>query len=138
MGRTLDTGAPLTGQEEFDAPDYEAKDSYGLPVIDPSSHMARSTAPADHPEQLILRRVFNYDLAPEPNSEQLSNAGLVFICFQKNPDLQFTPIQQRLDEADRLNQWITHIGSAVFFMPPGTDPDDPARDEFWGAGLLQA
>ncbi len=138
VGRTLDTGAPLTGTDEFDDPDYTATDSYGLPVIDPVSHMARSKPAEGHPEQDILRRPYNYDLEPDPTSEELSNAGLVFICFQKNPDLQFTPIQQRLDEADRLNQWITHIGSAVFFMPPGTDPDDPGKDEFWGAGLLQA
>lgn len=136
VGRTLDTGAPLTGTDEFDEPDYSATDRFGLPVIDPVSHMARSRPAEGHPEQVILRRVYNYDLEPDPTSEELSNAGLVFICFQKNPDLQFTPIQQRLDEADRLNQWITHIGSAVFFMPPGTDPSDPTSDDFWGAGLL--
>ncbi|MFP7364708.1 Dyp-type peroxidase [Corynebacterium callunae] len=136
VGRTLDTGAPLTGTAEFDAADFTATDSVGLPVIDPASHMARSRASEDHPEQKILRRVFNYDLPPDPTSEQLSNAGLVFICFQKNPDLQFTPIQQRLDEQDRLNQWISHIGSAVFFIPPGTNPEDSSADEFWGARLL--
>lgn len=138
VGRTLDTGAPLTGTDEFDEPDYSATDSYGLPVIDPVSHMARSKPAEGHPEQVILRRVYAYDLEPDPTSEELSNSGMVFICFQKNPDLQFTPIQKRLDEGDRLNQWITHIGSAVFFLPPGTDPDDPDRDAFWGAGLLQA
>lgn len=136
VGRTLDTGAPLSGGDEFSEADYSARDSYGLPLIDPASHMARSRAPENNPEQVILRRVFNYDLPPDPTSEELSNAGLVFICFQKNPDLQFTPIQQRLDEQDRLNQWITHIGSAVFFIPPGTDPNDSSRDDFWGAGLL--
>lgn len=138
VGRTLDTGAPLTGTDEFDEPDYSATDSYGLPVIDPVSHMARSKPAEGHPEQVILRRVYAYDLEPDPTSEELSNSGMVFICFQKNPDLQFTPIQKRLDEGDRLNQWITHIGSAVFFIPPGTDPGDPDRDTFWGAGLLQA
>ncbi|NLZ57325.1 MAG: Dyp-type peroxidase, partial [Corynebacterium sp.] len=138
VGRTLDTGAPLTGTDEFDEPDYSATDSYGLPIIDPVSHMARSKPAEGHPEQVILRRVYAYDLEPDPTSEELSNSGMVFICFQKNPDLQFTPIQKRLDEGDRLNQWITHIGSAVFFIPPGTDPGDPDRDTFWGAGLLQA
>lgn len=137
VGRTLDSGAPLTGGDEFTDPNFEARDSYGLPVIDPASHMARSRAPEAHPEQVILRRSFNYDLPPDPTSEELSNAGLVFICFQKNPDKQFTPIQQRLDDHDRLNQWITHIGSAVFFIPPGTNPDDPHSDDFWGAGLLK-
>ncbi|MCK7641547.1 Dyp-type peroxidase [Corynebacterium sp. CCM 8835] len=144
MGRTLDSGAPLTGEREFDTPDFEATDSYGLPVIDPASHVARSTNPKDAPHQKIRRRAFNYDLPPEPESGQTSNAGLIFICFQKNPLDQFVPIQRRLDEKDRLNQWITHIGSAVFACPPGvadeergTARNDTGRDAYWGATLLE-
>ncbi|KQB86508.1 Dyp-type peroxidase [Corynebacterium lowii] len=133
VGRTLDSGAPLSGGEEHTPADFEARDGYGLPAIDPNSHMARATAPADHPEQKILRRPYNWDIAPEPGAEDRSNSGQIFICFQKNPMVQFTPIQQRLDEADRLNQWITHIGSAVYFIPPGTDA---GRGDFWGAELL--
>ncbi|APT84882.1 peroxidase [Corynebacterium aquilae DSM 44791] len=136
FGRKLDTGAPLTGQEEFQAPDYEATDEYGLPVIDPMSHMARSTNPADKPGQRILRRAYNYDQPPVPGSESTSNAGLVFICFQRNPEEQFTPIQQRLDEADRINQWITHIGSAVFLIPGGVG-EQPHQDTYWGQSLLE-
>lgn len=132
MGRRLDNGAPLTGKEEFDVADFEATDEFGLPVIDRQSHMARAIAPKEHPEQALLRRAYNYDLPVEPGSEQTANAGLVFVCFQKNPKLQFEPIQERLDEADRLNQWIEHIGSAVFFIPPGT-----SDGEYWGAALLE-
>lgn len=131
MGRRLDNGAPLTGKEEFDKADFDAVDEFGLPVIDKHSHMARAVAPKDHPEQKLLRRAYNYDLPVEPGSEQTANAGLVFICFQKNPKRQFEPIQQRLDEADRLNQWIEHVGSAVFFIPPGV-----SNGKFWGAELL--
>ncbi|MEZ2121183.1 Dyp-type peroxidase [Corynebacterium sp. CCM 9203] len=144
MGRTLESGAPLTGSDEFDAPDFGARDSYGLPVIDPASHVARSTNPVDEPYQKIRRRAFNYDLPPEPGSGQSSNAGLVFICFQKNPLDQFVPIQQRLDEKDRLNQWIVHVGSAVFACPPGVQEGKPGdgrtqggRDLYWGAALLE-
>ncbi|WP_225990210.1 Dyp-type peroxidase [Corynebacterium sp. 11A] len=133
VGRTLDNGAPLTGGDEHSPADFEATDKFGLPVIDPMSHMARSHPPADKPQQKILRRPYSYDLQPEPGSEQLSNSGLLFICFQKNPDEQFTPIQRRLDEGDRLNQWITHIGSSVFFIFPGTTEDD-----YWGRGLLES
>lgn len=134
MGRKLDSGAPLTGEEEFDAPDFEAVDEFGLPVIDKMSHMARATMPTGHPEQRIRRRAYNFDVPVEPGSEQTSNSGLIFVCFQKNPRLQFEPIQERLDEGDRLNQWITHVGSAVFFVPPGTQ----GEEEYWGAALLQA
>lgn len=138
VGRRLSDGAPLTGDNEFDAPDLDARDEYGLPVIDMNSHMARAMPPADHPEQKFLRRPYNYNLPPEPGSEQLSNAGLVFLAYQKDPDVQFTPVLRRLLEADRLNEWTTHIGSAVYWIPPGTaDPGSgEARDAFWGETVL--
>lgn len=133
VGRTLRSGAPLSGGEEHTAADFQARDEYGLPTIDPNSHMARAVPPRDHPEQRILRRPYNWDIAPEPGGEDRSNSGQIFICFQKDPTVQFTPIQQRLDGADRLNQWITHIGSAVYFVPPGTGE---GRGDFWAAELV--
>lgn len=138
VGRRLSDGAPLTGDNEFDAPDLDARDEYGLPVIDMNSHMARAMPPADHPEQKFLRRPYNYNLPPEPGSEQLSNAGLVFLAYQKDPDVQFTPVLRRLLEADRLNEWTTHIGSAVYWIPPGTAQpgSGEARDAFWGETVL--
>lgn len=138
LGRTLDNGAPLTGENEFDEPDFEATDKFGLPVIDHQSHVFRAKQADGHPEQRILRRPYNYDIAPEPGSEQLSNSGLVFICYQKDPVTQYHPIQQRLDEADRMNEWITHIGSAVYWMPPGTSADGSTGDAYWGQRLLEA
>lgn len=147
VGRDLAEGAPLTGDDEFDQPDFARVDQTGLPVIDPASHIARARAPEGHPEQVIRRRAYNYDLPPDPGVSRtmqtegvpvLSNSGQVFICFQQDPTQQFVPIQQRLDEADRLNQWITHIGSAVYAVPPGVDGAGDGRDTYWGATLLEA
>ncbi|WP_291313711.1 Dyp-type peroxidase [Corynebacterium sp. UBA2622] len=139
VGRSLHDGSPLTGGGEFAAPDMKATDEYGLPVIDKNSHMARAMPPEDHPEQRFKRRPYNYNLPPEPGSGQLSNVGLIFVAFQKDPDRQFTPVQARLNESDRLNTWITHIGSSVYWIPPGTtrgaSPSD-ARDSFWGETVL--
>ncbi|HHU44093.1 MAG TPA: Dyp-type peroxidase [Actinomycetales bacterium] len=132
-GRTLDTGAPLGGTDEFEPVDLEATDEYGLPIIDRNSHVARSMPPKEYPNQRILRRVYNYDLPPEPDGRFTSNTGLIFICYQKNPLEQFHPIQERLAERDRLNEWIFHIGSAVFAMPRGTS--DP--EEYWAQDLLE-
>ena len=129
-GRALDTGAPLTGEEEFDEADFDARDEYGLPIIDPNSHMAR--AHSTDPGERIYRRPYNYDMPPGPDSRGTSNAGQIFICFQQDPLRQFDPIQKRLDESDRLNEWITHIGSAVFAIPHGT-----AEHEYWGQDLLE-
>ena len=136
VGRKLADGAPLTGEDEFDAPDMEALDEYGLPVIDKNSHMARAMPPADHPEQKFLRRPYNYSLPPAPG--ELSDAGLVFLAYQKDPDVQFTPVLQRLLEVDRLNEWTTHIGSAVYWIPPGTRKPggEASGDAYWGETVL--
>lgn len=137
VGRDLVHGAPLSGGDEFTPADFQAADASGLTLIDPNSHMARATPPAGHPEQRILRRPFNWDIQPDPATGATSNTGQIFICFQKDPTRQFIPIQRRLDQADRLNEWITHIGSAVYFVTPGVSASDPGRDAYWGAGLLE-
>jgi len=117
VGRTLDSGAPLTGVLETDEPDFDALTPIGFPVIAEYSHIRR--ARSDNPRQRILRRSYNYDLPPADGT--VSNAGLIFTSFQADVDEQFTPIQQRLDELDLLNEWITHIGSAVFAVLPGCE-----------------
>jgi len=127
VGRFQSTGAPLTGADEFDEPDFEAKDAIGFPVIPEFSHLRRSR-PED-PAQRIFRRGYNYDQTPPAGI--LSDAGLVFVSFQADVDGQFVPIQRRLDELDLLNQWTTPIGSAVFAVPPGC-----AEGGFIGEGIL--
>lgn len=115
VGRFQSTGAPLTGADEFDEPDFDARTAIGFPVIPEFSHLRRSRS--DDPEQRIFRRAFNYD--DTPAAGEISNAGLIFVSFQADVDRQFTPIQRRLDELDLLNEWTTPIGSAVFAAPPG-------------------
>lgn len=117
VGRRLDNGAPLTGSEEHDEPDFEAVGAAGFPVIPAFSHLRR--ARSDDPRQRILRRSYNYELPPTAGDGTLSDSGLVFGSFQADLLGQFLPIQQRLAELDLLNQWTTPIGSAVFAVPPG-------------------
>ncbi|MCQ9371222.1 Dyp-type peroxidase [Corynebacterium sp. 35RC1] len=136
VGRTLDTGAPLGGSDEFDQANFDARDEHGLPVIDPRSHMALAAPPGGQPEQRMRRRAYNYFQPPVPGSEQLSNAGLLFACFQKDPRTSFIPIQRRLDQSDRLNEWITHVGSAVYAIFPGVGQTQ-GQDRFWGQRLLE-
>lgn len=129
IGRTLDTGAPLTGNSEHDAPDFEATNEVGLPVIPPQSHMARAF-PEERAETM-LRRPYNYDESPPPG--QVSDSGLLFAAYVADPVRQFVPVQRRLAEADMLNEWTVPVGSAVFALPPG------AREGgFVGEGLFAA
>jgi deferrochelatase/peroxidase EfeB len=57
--------------------------------------------------------------------------GLLFICYQRDPRRQFIPIQRQLAALDSLNQFISHIGSAIFACPPGGAPG-----AYVGEGLL--
>jgi deferrochelatase/peroxidase EfeB len=45
--------------------------------------------------------------------------GLLFAAYQADADRAFVPVQRRLQGKDALNRWITHVGSAVFALPPG-------------------
>ncbi len=118
VGRTLAHGAPLTGTDEFDEPDFEATTAIGFPVIPAFAHIRR--ARGDSGEK-IFRRGYNYD--DTPDTGDVSRSGLLFVSFQADVDRQFVPMQQRLDELDLLNEWTTPIGSAVFAIPPGCDED---------------
>lgn len=118
VGRLQSNGAPLTGTDEFDEPDFEAKTAIGFPVIPEFSHLRR--ARSENPAERIFRRGYNYDGAPAAG--QISDSGLIFVSFQADVSRQFTPLQRRLDELDLLNEWTTPIGSAVFAMPPGCQP----------------
>jgi deferrochelatase/peroxidase EfeB len=93
----------------------------------PNAH-ASLAAPVVDTER-ILRRSYAYDAGADPNG--LLDAGLVFLCFQRDPGRQFVPIQRRLAERDALNAFCQHTASAVFACPPAA-----AAGSWLGAGLL--
>ena len=80
--------------------------------------------------EFILRRGYSYTDGIDGRTGEL-DAGLFFICFQRDPRRQFVPIQARLAANDALGEYIRHTGSAVFACPPGTRPDGS-----WGDGLI--
>jgi len=114
VGRTLSNGAPLTGSEEFDEPDFDATTAIGFPVIPPFAHIRRARGEG---RERIFRRAYNYD--ERPAGGDVSESGLIFVSFQADIERQFVPMQRRLDELDLLNEWTVPIGSAVFAIPPG-------------------
>jgi len=118
MGRDLAHGAPLTGGGEHDAPDFDARDSLGLPIIPDFAHMRR--AHATGAEDVIARRGYNYE--SDADAEGVAEAGLLFEAFAHDPLKQFVPIQQRLSQMDMMNLWTTPVGSAVYAIPPGCQP----------------
>lgn len=145
FGRTLTDGLPLTGGDEFTAVDRFAVDDKGFPVIAPNAHAGR--AQARHASERMLRRPFNYVYEPAgsgggPGTGADTDAGtgadtepeqgLLFAAYQADLATAFVPVQKRLDESDALNSWITHIGSAVYAIPPGI-----AEGSYPGQALLE-
>ncbi|WP_374717679.1 iron uptake transporter deferrochelatase/peroxidase subunit [Neobacillus sp.] len=118
FGRYRDNGAPLGQKNEFDSPDFSQKNKNGEYVIPADSHMR--VAHGDGTQQ-ILRRGYSYSNGMDGKTGNF-DAGLLFICFQRKPSKQFIPIQQRLAKMDKLNEYISHRGSAIFACLPGTKP----------------
>jgi deferrochelatase/peroxidase EfeB len=116
IGRDKYRGAPLGGSEEFESLDLEAEVS-GKPVIPVDAHVRLASASANDGER-ILRRGYSFTDGVDESLGELE-AGLFFICFQRDPERQFVAIQRRLGSSDALNEYIKHVGSAVFAVPPG-------------------
>ena len=100
FGRYKESGAPFGKQNEFDEVDLSL-----LPV---DSHV-RLAKEVNLP---ILRRSYSYSDGIDPKTGQF-DAGLLFIAFQKDPD-RFVKIQTNLGADDKMNEYVTHIGSGLF------------------------
>lgn len=118
FGRKRHSGAPLTGGKEFDEIDLKAKDSHGEYIIDKDAH----TRLAKEANTSILRRAFNYVDGTDDRTGNFET-GLLFIAFQKATQ-QFIDIQNNLGSNDKLNEYITHRGSASFLVLPGVSKED--------------
>ncbi|WP_223589665.1 iron uptake transporter deferrochelatase/peroxidase subunit [Neobacillus bataviensis] len=116
FGRQRGSGAPLGQKNEFDNPDFNHKDENGEDYIPADSHVRLSRGDGS---QKILRRGYSYSDGMDLKTGTL-DAGLLFIGFQRAPSKQFIPIQTRLANMDKLNEYISHRGSAIFACLPGT------------------
>ncbi len=128
FGREKISGAPLGGIHEHDPVNLTAR-SGGRDVIPPTAHIRLASA-SYNTGQRILRRGYAY-VDGLDRAHRAPGAGLMFICYQRDPRKQFIPIQQRLAALDALNQFTTHVGSAIFACPPGI-----SRGGFVGEGLF--
>ena len=129
IGRVKASGAPLGSAHERDPLDLAALDDFGTPRIPEGSHV-RVAAPATNHGAALLRRGYSFVDGMDPTTGELE-AGLFFVCFQKDPRAQFVPIQRRLADQDELTTYLVHTGGGLFACPPGPEPGRP-----WGHGLL--
>jgi deferrochelatase/peroxidase EfeB len=129
IGRQKYSGAPLGEESEFDPLPLEEKGIDGKPVIPEDSHVRLASA-TENDGVRILRRGYSFTDGVDQSLGELE-AGLFFIAFQRDPEKQFVALQRKLGQFDALNEYIKHVGSAVFAVPGGTKPGG-----FVGEGLF--
>ncbi len=126
IGRDKGEGAPLSGGDEFTEPDFEKTDAAGDPLMPAVSHVRLA-----HPELndgiRILRRGYNF--VDGNNDLGRLDAGLFFLSYQRTPE-QFVRLQRSLS-TDIMNEYIRHVGSGVWAVPPGA-----TASTYVGAGLF--
>jgi deferrochelatase/peroxidase EfeB len=119
IGRAKVSGAPLGSAKEFDLVDLTHKGADGEATIPPDAHIRLANQAANGIS--FLRRGYSFTDGVDPATGQL-DAGLFFIAYQRDPRHQFVPVQAKLAKEDALNEYIEHVASAVFAVPPGAPP----------------
>ncbi|WP_313814785.1 iron uptake transporter deferrochelatase/peroxidase subunit [Glutamicibacter sp.] len=129
VGRIKSSGAPLSGGDEFTAPDLAMAGSNG-PIIPVDSHVA-VLHPSRHNGVQMLRRGFNYT----DGSDGLGrlDAGLFFIAFVVDARTHFVPLQKAMSSNDAMNEYLRHTSSGLYAVPPGI-----AKGQYLGQQLFES
>ncbi len=138
VGRHKHSGAPLGGKDEFEPLDLTAADKDGNPVIAENAQV-RLAAAASHGGAQILRRGYSYNDGAGFTAERWPpwrqgmeyDAGLFFLCYQRDPRTGFIKIFEPMAKLDMMNQFVTHVGGGIFACPGGV-----ARGEYIGERLF--
>ncbi|MFI1676489.1 iron uptake transporter deferrochelatase/peroxidase subunit [Streptomyces sp. NPDC020607] len=121
FGRDKGEGAPVGKAKERDEPFLKA--------MKPDAHV-RLAHPDTNDGATILRR--GYSFTDGTDGLGRLDAGLFFLAYQRDVRKGFIPVQRSLSRSDALNEYIQHVGSAVFAVPPGVR----GKDDWWGRGLF--
>ncbi|MFC8074973.1 iron uptake transporter deferrochelatase/peroxidase subunit [Streptomyces sp. NPDC057307] len=121
FGRDKGEGAAVGKAKEHDEP--------FLKSMLPTSHV-RLAHPDSNGGARMLRRGYSYTDGTDGLGRL--DAGLFFLAYQHDVREAFVPVQRSLSRADALNEYIQHVGSAVFAVPPGVRD----KDDWWGRELF--
>ncbi len=123
IGRDKGEGAPLGKAKEFDEPDFASD------AIAPEAHIRLAHHTTNGGARLLRR---GYNFADGSDGLGRLDAGLFFIAYQRDPHKQFVPVQLSLARQDVLNEYIRHVSSGVFAIPPGVS----SAEDHWGRALF--
>ncbi len=129
IGREKLSGAAIGNKDEFAPADFDAEDEDGNPVIPENAHL-RLASPQNNDGAQILRRAYSYDNGISMVAERWPpwrhalelDAGLFFICYQRDPRTGFIKIFERMSRFDMMNQFVTPVGGGLFACPGGVAP----------------
>lgn len=130
IGRRKSDGSPLSGGTGTTPVDLDKRDAQGAPAIAGDAHI-RVAAPASNGGAAMLRRPFSYH--DGIGSDGAPDAGLLFVCWQADPQRGFVPVQRKLDRGDGLSRFLRHESSALFAVPGA-----PGPGEYVGQRLLES
>lgn len=130
FGRQKISGAPLGMPHENDALNLDAVDKDGNFIIPENAHVRLATA-ASNGGIKILRRSYSYNDGVSLTAERWPpwhqgmeyDAGLLFICYQRDPRTGFIKLFDKMAKFDMMNQFVTHVGGGLFACPGGTSKD---------------
>ncbi|MCX4634033.1 deferrochelatase/peroxidase EfeB [Streptomyces sp. RPA4-5] len=121
FGRNKGEGAPVGKKHERDNPHLKS--------MLPTAHV-RLAHPDSNGGVRILRR--GYSFTDGTDGLGRLDAGLFFLAYQRDVRQGFVPLQKQLAANDALNEYIQHVGSALFAVPPGVRN----ADDWWGRALF--
>ncbi|MBV8194800.1 MAG: deferrochelatase/peroxidase EfeB [Candidatus Dormibacteraeota bacterium] len=128
FGRYKLSGAPLSGEQEFDTPSFAAVDEVDRLLIPANAHI-RLLAPEQNDGMHLLRRGYSFSDGVDPESGLL-DAGLLFIAYMRDPQ-QFVTLAGKMGN-DALGEYVRVVGSGLFAVPGGIQ-----EGQSWGQGLFE-
>ncbi|GAQ65928.1 iron uptake transporter deferrochelatase/peroxidase subunit [Streptomyces scabiei] len=120
FGRDKGEGAPVGKAKERDEPFLKA--------MLPDAHVRLAHPDSNHGITLLRR---GYSFTDGTDGLGRLDAGLFFLAYQRDVREGFIPVQRNLAQ-DALNEYIQHVGSAIFAVPPGVRD----ADDWWGRALF--
>ena len=126
IGRHKYSGAPIGKSGEQDPLDLDRVDADGNPLIADNAHVRLGAAVTNDGAQ-IFRRPYSYNDGVRFTAERwppwrqgmMYDAGLFFMCYQRDPREGFIKMYQNMAKLDALNQFTTHTGGGLFACPGG-------------------
>ena len=106
----------------------EAMERGRWPLIAIDAHV-RLAHPKQNDGAKMLRRGYNFTDGTDGLGHL--DAGLFFVCFNRDSRTQFVPMQQALSTKDRMMEYVEHTGSGLYAVPPGV-----AEGAHWGETLF--